>query len=38
MPLVVRQEEVKSSCPGASSRLGEGFKLLLGLLVLLSEE
>jgi len=34
----VRQEEVKSSCSGAPQGLGEGLKLLKGVLMLLTKE
>ena len=38
MPPVVRQKEVKSSCSGSLQGLSEGFKLLKGVLVLLTKE
>ena len=38
IPPVVRQEEVKSSCSGAPQGLGEGLKLLKGVLVLLTKK
>jgi hypothetical protein len=38
IPPVVRQEEVKSSCPGSPQGLREGLKLLKGVLVLLTKE